>query len=56
MPENLGCLTEDKDEIATRDQSKLWKIKAIVARTTYRMFSKYGRESYVSKDNLAFSQ
>ena len=34
----------------------IWKIKAIVGRITYRMFSKYGKTKFVEEEFRAFSE
>jgi hypothetical protein len=47
LPEKHCSLTEDKDVIEQRDSAMIWKIKAIVGRITYRMFSKYGKTKFV---------
>ena len=41
IPPELEEATEDMEEIADRDKNIHWKIKAISAKTTYRIFSKY---------------
>lgn len=41
VPPELESPTEDMDEISNRDKNMHWKIKAIVAKVTYRIFSKY---------------
>ena len=41
VPPELEQQVEDMDEIAERDKSIHWKIKAISAKITYRIFSKY---------------
>ena len=37
------------DEIAERDRSIHWKIKAISAKITYRIFSKYAQTKFVEE-------
>lgn len=41
VPPELEAPTEDMEEIAERDKTIHWKIKAISAKITYRIFSKY---------------
>lgn len=55
VPAELSSITEDKDVIAERDQHMLWKIKAVIGRITYRMFSKYGRTEFVDAPQREFS-
>lgn len=43
------------DEIAKRDKSIEWKLRGIIAKTTYRLFSKYGNAKYATDEEQAFS-
>lgn len=52
----LGAFTEDKDVIEERDKNMAWKIKGIAAKTTYRMFSKFGNPTYVDEKFTVFSE
>ena len=58
VPPELETFTEDINEIAERDQSIWWKIKAQAAVTTYRLFTKYSVTKYVKNDKeaLAFNE
>ena len=49
MPPQLESPTEDMDEISERDRSIHWKIKAISAKITYRIFSKYAQTKFVEE-------
>ena len=49
MPAELETPVEDMDEIAKRDKSVYWKIKAISAKITYRIFSKYASTKYLDE-------
>jgi importin-7 len=42
--------------IEERDKSMPWKIKGIAAKTTYRLFSKFGNPSYVDDKFAEFSE
>ena len=42
------------DEIAKRDKSIEWKLRGIIAKTTYRLFSKYGNSKYAGEEEVAF--
>ena len=42
VPDDIASITQDTDEIMKRNGSIFWKIKAITAKTTYRMFEDYG--------------
>jgi hypothetical protein len=46
-PIDLRTPTDDQDEIQRRDKSIFWKIKGITAKTTYRIFVKYGNPALV---------
>ena len=41
VPEELTKLPKNTAEIEMRDKSLIWKIKAEVAKISYRMFTKY---------------
>lgn len=56
VPDNLESFIEDMDEIEKRDNHIIWKIKGIAAKTTYRIFSKYGNHKYVEEDKIPFSK
>ena len=43
-------------EIEARDKNILWKIKTIVAKLTYRLFSKFGNPSHVEDEFIDFSK
>ena len=49
VPPELDSPTEDMDEISTRDKNIHWKIKAISAKITYRIFSKYAQTKFVEE-------
>lgn len=42
--------------IEQRDSHIIWKLKGIAAKTTYRMFSKYGKKAFVDDDFIKFSE
>jgi len=48
-PPELSSVTESTDEITRRNKEIFWKIKGITAKTTYRMFMKYGDPSTVDQ-------
>ena len=53
-PPNLSSSTESTIEIDRRNKEIFWKIKGITAKTTYRMFMKYGDSKVVNqKDKVA---
>lgn len=56
VPAALDSPTEDPDEVAARDKSTYWKMKAQAARMAFRLFSKYANLKYVKNDEqeLAF--
>ena len=58
VPPELETFTEDINDIADRDQSIWWKIKAQASLTTYRLFSKYAVTKFVKNDKeaLAFNE
>ena len=41
VPDSLESQTEDIEEIAARDKSIQWKVKAQATRTTFRLFSRF---------------
>jgi len=43
-------------EIEERDKNIHWKIKTIVAKLTYRLFSKFGNPSHVEDELIDFSK
>ena len=49
VPPELESAVEDMDEISERDKSIHWKIKAISAKITYRIFSKYAQTKYLDE-------
>lgn len=55
-PNELESFVEDMDTIEERDRSLHWKIKGIAAKTTYRLFSKFGNPTYVDEDFTEFSK
>lgn len=46
VPAELESFVEDMDEIENRDKHIVWKTKGIAAKTTYRLFSKYGNPKF----------
>lgn len=52
----LDTFSENIEEIATRDKSIQWKIKGIVAKLTYRLFSKFGNPKTSSDNHKEFSK
>ena len=56
MPAELENFIEDKDDIEEREKHILWRIKGIAAKTTYRLFSKFGNPTYVDENFLDFSK
>ena len=52
VPAELESFVEDMEEIQNRDKNIVWKTKGIAAKTTYRLFSKYGNPKFQSKDEL----
>jgi hypothetical protein len=55
-PESLSSFVEDMDEIDTRNKHIFWKLKAIVSRTTYRLFNKFSRTEFMPKEEKPWSQ
>ncbi len=49
VPPELESPVEDMDEISERDKSIFWKIKAVSAKITYRLFSKYAQTKYLDE-------
>ena len=49
MPQ-LEAFCEEMHEIEARDQHIYWKIKGIVAKITFRLFSKYGQNPGIVED------
>ena len=56
LPDQLSSFVEDMDEIAARDKSIHWKIRGMIAKTTFRLFSKYGNVKYAHEDHKQFSK
>jgi len=52
----LDTFSENIDEIALRDKSIQWKIKGMVAKLTYRLFSKYGNPKTSGDSHKEFSK
>jgi hypothetical protein len=46
VPAELESFVEDMNEIEERDKHIIWKTKGIAAKTTYRLFSKYGNPKF----------
>jgi hypothetical protein len=44
------------DEIAARDKTMQWKLRGIISKLTYRLFSKYGNPKNVHDDDVEFSK
>jgi hypothetical protein len=44
------------EEISTRDKAIQWKIKGMVAKITYRLFSKYGNPKFAGDKHKEFSK
>ena len=55
-PPELETFVEDKETIEERDKSMIWRIKGIAAKTTYRLFSKFGNPTYVDEKFKEFSE
>lgn len=51
VPEELESPTDDIEVIAERDKSTLWKLKAQVARLTFRLFSKYSHTRFLTNED-----
>ena len=51
VPDELESPTEDVETIAERDKSTIWKLKAQVARLTFRLFSKYSNTRFLPDGN-----
>ena len=58
IPPEMEAFTEDINEIAEKDQSIWWKIKAQASLTTFRLFQKYAVTQYVKHDpeQLAYNE
>lgn len=56
LPPHLDTATENPEDIAVRDKSIQWKIKAQAARITFRLFSKYTSTKYLQGDELAWNK
>ena len=50
VPEHLSNAVEDADEIRRRDETIFWKIKAIVAKITHKLFLKYSDPRFYDED------
>lgn len=56
IPNELETPTDDTDEICEREKKFAWKMKSIVSRLTYRIFSKYGNLKFVDEKYEEFSK
>lgn len=56
LPTELDSFTEDMDDIADRDSNVCWKLKAITAKVTYRLFAKYASLKYCSEKGEEFNK
>lgn len=56
LPDNLSTFTEEMDEISARDKSIEWKLRGVISKVTYRLFSKYGNSKYAHEDDKEFSK
>lgn len=56
VPAELELFNEDMSVIEQRDAHIFWKIKGIAAKTTYRIFSKYGNTKFVDEEYEEFSK
>jgi hypothetical protein len=44
------------DEIARRDKTIEWKLRGVISKLTYRLFSKYGNSKFAHDDDVEFSK
>ena len=56
LPAALEAFAEEMGEVEARDRSAHWKIKAIAAKITYRLFQKYGNPQAVEDELVDFSK
>jgi len=56
VPTELESFVEDMNEIEKRDKNIHWKIKGVVSKLTYRIFSKFGNPSHVEDQLIDFSK
>lgn len=56
VPAELESFNEDMDVIEERDKHIVWKTKGIAAKTSYRLFSKYGNPKFVDEKLEVFSK
>lgn len=46
LPSELSSQAENMEEIAKRDKTNEWKLRGIISKLTYRIFSKYGNPKF----------
>ncbi|CDW76775.1 UNKNOWN [Stylonychia lemnae] len=56
LPAELESPTEELEVIEEREKNLQWKLKGIAAKTTYRLFSKFGNPKYVDEKFGDFSK
>jgi len=56
VTQGLDLFSENIDEIVARDKAIQWKIKGMVAKITYRLFSKYGNPKIADEKHKDFSK
>jgi hypothetical protein len=54
LPDSLTSFVEEMDIIAARDKTIQWKLRGVISKCTYRLFSKYGNHNYAHDADVPF--